>query len=119
MQEIFPEPASILNSHISLQNFLNTHFPRTAALREHPILYTENGQEMSGSIDLLLQSDKGFIILDYKTHTGKPESLVNYSSFKYSNQMRNYARALASISPVHLCGLIFPASGHITIAEMI
>gem|GEM_PF-4259902 len=117
MLDIFPQPSTFLDAHISLQTLLQTLFPHRHSFCEHPFLYIKNGQEMSGSIDLLLQTEKGFVILDYKTHFDRPEKLADFSTHKYSTQMLNYIQALSAAGPVSSACIIYPASGRLTLFE--
>lgn len=80
-------------------NFLN--HPMTKELsfktiyKEYPILYNEDGQIVSGIIDLLIQDSDTIYIVDYKTDMLSANELSNL----YSNQINQYSHIIAKVYP--------------------
>ncbi len=65
---------------------------------EYPIQYSlETGQLVSGWIDLLLETDKGFVLIDHKA-SPRSRSDWNEIALSYSGQLDAYADGIAKVS---------------------
>jgi len=69
--------------------------------RELPFSYTDDeGHVFNGTIDMLWNTDKGIVIIDHKTFSGKTSDLLDKKSKfyagKYASQLRLYEMALVS-----------------------
>ena len=86
--------------------------------KELPFRYTnEKGQVFSGNMDLVLRTEKGSVLIDYKTFPGKKEDLFDPASDhfagKYASQLSVYAKALEARdkkAPL-ACILYYPVEG--------
>ena len=88
----------------SINKFWNwmeeTYGKATAIERELPFSFiNENGQVISGEIDLVYRTAEGDVLVDYKTYQGSVSELTNpdsdfNTSKKYGNQIALYAEAL-------------------------
>lgn len=74
------------------ENWLGEQFGPFEMYKEVPIVYQDDGGSVvSGVIDLLLETDKGYWIIDHKTHRiGNPESDFG----NYLNQLEAYGVGL-------------------------
>lgn len=88
---------------------------RFAPLRmrvEHPVtLVRDNGQVLRGWIDLLLETEDGWIVIDHKS-SPRPRSEWADEALEYSGQLAAYANAIrgAGLDCVG-CWVHFPVSG--------
>ncbi len=81
-----------------LQEDVQKTFKPKQTLVEVPFSYrNEAGQLVSGFIDLLLETDDGWIVIDYKSYLG---SKANWEpkALSYSGQLNCYRQALASMN---------------------
>ena len=88
----------------SINKFWNwmeeTYGKATAIERELPFTFiNENGQVISGEIDLVYRTAEGDVLVDYKTYQGSVSDLTNpdsdfNTSKKYGNQIALYTEAL-------------------------
>lgn len=86
-----------LESAKRLESFLSTRYTVKSISCEHPISYkNEQGQLISGWIDLLVETDSGFIIIDHKA---SPRSKTEWEpiSLSYSGQLHAYANGLTKV----------------------
>ena len=71
----------------------------TEILRETPFRYTtEEGQEVTGEIDLIYRTEDGDVLIDYKTYSGKVSEVKakegKFSASKYTGQIYSYRNAM-------------------------
>lgn len=72
-------------------DFLKTRFKPKKVWAEHPMVHVwENGQVANGWIDVLIETDKGWIVIDHKISWGKPDAIVR----KYAGQIAEYENAV-------------------------
>ena len=86
-----------LESARRLETFLTKRYTVKSIGCEHPISYkNDEGQLISGWIDLLVETESGFIIIDHKA---SPRSKTEWESIalSYSGQLQAYASGLAKI----------------------
>lgn len=73
---------------------VTTRFHPARILVEVPFSFTnDQGQQMSGFMDLLLETSEGWVVIDHKTYPGK-RSDWNHEALSYSGQLATYAEAL-------------------------
>jgi len=65
------------------------NFPGAASFREWPVTGFMGLQRMRGSIDLLLSTGKGYVIIDHKTYPGRMETW-EAKSLSYAPQLYAY-----------------------------
>lgn len=77
-----------------LRTALDAHFAARRILVEHPVeIRQDNGQVLRGWIDLLLETDAGWIVIDHKS-SPRPRSEWADEAIDYSGQLAAYAHAL-------------------------
>jgi ATP-dependent exoDNAse (exonuclease V) beta subunit len=85
----------------------------TRILAEYPVTHVlKNGQLVKGWVDLLLETPKGWVIVDHK-FTEKPNSDLEPETLKYSGQLKAYVDAVGAATErqVPECWVHFPGSG--------
>ena len=83
-------------------------------LTEHPIVHRlEDGRVVRGWIDVLLETDTGWVIVDHKS-SPRPKSEWRDEVREYAGQLDVYRRALeAAGRTVSGCWVHFPVGGGI------
>lgn len=111
------DPEAIEESWRKLCVYLTqTYGPATEVIHEYPFILEENGQTLTGSIDLIWRTSKGDIIVDFKTTNLPAATLLNPESERfaglYAGQLAAYRRALeAAGRPVLSTLLYYPIAG--------
>ena len=95
-----------------LMELLKTRFAPRRIFVEHPVeLVQDNGQVLRGRIDLLLETEKGWIVIDHKS-SPRPRSEWVDEALEHSGQLATYARALQGAGlDCAGCWVHFPLSG--------
>ena len=91
---------------------VHTRFAPRRMLVEHPVvLVRDNGQVLRGWIDLVLETEHGWIVIDHKS-SPRPRSEWSAEALEYSGQLAAYANALQGAG-LHCagCWVHFPVSG--------
>ena len=85
---------------------------RCRVLVEHPVtLVRDNGQVLRGWIDLLLETEQGWIVIDHKS-SPRPRSEWAREARDYSGQLAAYASAIRGAGlECAGCWVHFPVSG--------
>ena len=85
----------IADSVTSFERWMTGHFSPTAVHRELPLLgIDENGSVVSGTADLVLETDDGVWIIDHKSdQIDEPEAAFD----NYRPQLESYAKLLQSM----------------------
>ena len=89
-------------------------------LPEHPVIQLlDTGQVVSGFIDLLLETEEGWVIVDHKT-SPRPRNEWKNIAAGYSGQLLAYKRAIenATERPVVQTWLHFPVGGGLIEVEL-
>ncbi len=88
----FVENVTFFNNYITKKFNIINEFPEIHL--EHP----KDGHYIKGEADLVLETNEGLILIDYKSFPGKKEDILNTSSpfyaGKYSGQLQLYAEML-------------------------
>lgn len=81
-----------------LYEWLEERYEPTEIERELPFRYCENGQVFSGNMDMVWNTKKGCILVDYKTFPGRKDDLLDPKSphwaGHYASQLGVYSKAL-------------------------
>ena len=104
--------ASILGNIETLHEWIGTRWPGCKAFAEVPVeARLDNGQILQGRIDLLLELDDCWVLLDHKSN---PQGHDQWESVAQTSagQLSAYRQAieLATGKPVSECWLFFPVS---------
>ena len=87
-------PADAVECARRLRRALDARFRPRRVLVEHPVeLLEDNGQVLHGWIDLLLETEAGWIVVDHKS-SPRPRSEWRDEAAEHSGQLAAYARAL-------------------------
>ena len=120
MQEYLTDAKPILLAWDWLVGFMTEHFgPAIETYHERPFKYESNGQITTGSIDLVWKTDKGCVIIDYKTYPNwRKESVTTkedkHYAGKYKGQLDCYEHALSLCGENVIAKLIYyPVNGMI------
>lgn len=104
---------SMLEMSANLQSFLSNRYSNVVALyREYPIHVKLNGRKAAGIVDLLVELEDGWILIDHKTFPGTPDKWAEKAQH-YLPQLQVYAHAieLASNKPVKEAWIHMPIVG--------
>ena len=95
-----------------LMDEVHTRFALRRMLVEHPVeLVRDNGQVLRGWVDLLLETEQGWIVIDQKS-SPRPRSEWAAEALEYSGQLSAYANALRGAGLYCAgCWVHFPVSG--------
>ena len=97
----------VLNSIDKLYDYINKEFKPIQWHRELPIETEIEGQLYKGEVDLLLETNKGFILIDYKSYPGSMERVLDASSKNspksnyagiYAGQLNTYTKMLEDVT---------------------
>ena len=120
MQEYLTDAKPILLAWDWLVGFMTEHFgPAIETYHERPFKYESNGQITTGSIDLVWKTDKGCVVIDYKTYPNwRKESVTTkedkHYAGKYKGQLDCYEHALSLSGEKVIAKLIYyPVNGMI------
>ncbi len=106
---------SLLQITDRLTAWITENYPTARGYREVPFCHPlDNGTIIEGSADLVLETDKGFVIIDHKTFPGSREQCIEKAK-TFSGQINAYAEALeAAVDKKVLETYIhFPISGYL------
>lgn len=105
----------VLKASDNLLDYINETYPNAKFYAEYPIQQIlDSGQVVKGWIDLLIETDQGWIICDHKSSPKKFSQLQNVA-MEYSGQLAMYSDAMSAVSdlPVLSTIIYFPVSGNI------
>ena len=105
-------PADAIECARRFRAVVNEHFGPLSLLVEHPVdLVQDNGQVLHGWIDLLLDTEAGWIVIDHKS-SPRPRSEWAKEALEHSGQLAAYVRALCGAGlECAGCWVHFPVSG--------
>ncbi|MCE1248791.1 MAG: UvrD-helicase domain-containing protein [Firmicutes bacterium] len=66
--------------------------------KEYPFIFTDNGTEVTGCIDLLIQENDGFTIVDYKSDNIKSDKILYSIEYNYKRQIEVYTQAVEKLT---------------------
>ena len=106
------DPRDAVDCARRLLDAVNDRFTPLRLLVEHPVtLVRDNGQVLRGWIDLLLETEQGWIVIDHKS-SPRPRSEWTGEACEYSGQLAAYASAIRGAGlECAGCWVHFPVSG--------
>ncbi|MGB7214163.1 MAG: UvrD-helicase domain-containing protein [Gammaproteobacteria bacterium] len=110
--DAFVDAERVLASAARFREFVAARFAPSRVLVEYPIVHClEDGRVVRGSIDALLETERGWIVIDHKS-SPRPRSAWTEDALEHSGQLDAYRRALhAAGLSVAECWIHFPVSG--------
>ena len=85
LQEHLTDIESIRQSWSALESFLIDTYGQAIAVRhEVPFKRRVDQQIITGSIDMLWQTEEGYVLIDFKTYSGTTETLLDRESDHYA-----------------------------------
>ncbi len=99
--ELFEEVSTLTSkalSNIEISNAKNN-------LREIPVNGIIDNRRVEGFVDLLLETDSGWIVVDYKTDAVKNKKDIEAKVEKYQNQLKIYAYLLSKTERIKISGV--------------
>ena len=105
-------PTSLIDASKRLDRFIADRWPQARQHREVPVFSRIGDQRANGRIDLLLETDDGFVIIDHKTFPGAPGTWIDKAR-EFGPQLALYGRmvALATDKPVQQSFIHMPIVG--------
>ncbi|WP_428100543.1 UvrD-helicase domain-containing protein [Candidatus Rariloculus sp.] len=106
------DPADAIRCARRLMATIDDRFSPLRVLVEYPVEFVKaNGQVLRGWIDLLLETDEGWVVIDHKS-SPRPRSEWGDEALAYSGQLAAYAAALRGAGlDCAGCWVHFPVSG--------
>lgn len=106
------QPTSLLEASGALDRFIADRWPQARRHREVPVFSRIGDQRSSGRIDLLLEINEGFVIIDHKTFPGSPDKWSE-KALEFAPQLALYSRMVAQATgrPVLRCFIHMPIVG--------
>ncbi|CAA7618449.1 exodeoxyribonuclease V subunit beta [Magnetospirillum sp. SS-4] len=103
---------SLVAAADNLHRFATNHWPGAKHHREVPIMGRVGDQRISGRIDLLVETDDGFVIIDHKSFPGSADRWPQ-KAMEYAPQLALYGRLVqqATGKPVKECLVHMPVAG--------
>jgi hypothetical protein len=91
---------ALLGQFLSVRQWLKTRWPDAKILVEIPVTQLlGNGQVMSGRVDLLLKTDNGWILIDYKSGA-QNSSQWEILAATYGGQLAAYSAAIEAATGI-------------------
>ena len=106
-------PSSVLRQVRALHDWIETRWPMARPYAEIPVQSLQpSGQCLNGRIDLLLETEAGWILIDHKSSPLAPEHWDQLAD-EYGMQLSDYGEALERVrgKPVLESWLFLPVAG--------
>jgi uncharacterized protein YjiS (DUF1127 family) len=95
---------AVLAKGDTFKNWLGEQWPGAKLHIEYPIrMVNELGQRLNGSIDLLIETDHGWVVVDHKS-TSTGEDQLPYVASQYGGQLAAYRQALEAVTDKPVLG---------------
>ena len=101
IEQDWPQVAALVSNALSYDLLRKS----TNSLREVPVSGLISGKLVEGYIDLLLETDAGWLIVDYKTDSIGGKELFEAKLSRYSTQLKTYAFLLSKTHNLKVCGV--------------
>ncbi len=112
LTDMLPQPETIVEAWKNLKTRLTADYGRPVAVyHERPFQEERYGHIITGSMDLVWKTEKGCVVVDFKTNPMSIEQLLNKQSDHYvghyGGQLSCYAHALEEAEETVLATLIY------------
>ena len=122
MLNLFNSIESYKNCFNELKKFIENTYGKILTIhQEQHFNFSTNKQQLSGIIDLLFETEKGWVIVDYKSHFNTTTDLLNKTQDNYTTQLNNYAFAINNYKGKAVIGALiyYPILGQVNFATTI
>ncbi|WP_019531411.1 UvrD-helicase domain-containing protein [Dasania marina] len=112
---------AVIKAGTAFLNWLTQQWPGAKLYMEYPVSMTNAvGQLLNGTIDLLIETDQGWVIIDHKSTSTELNDLPHVASH-YGGQLAAYRHALQAVTnkPVLSQWLHFMAMGSVLECELV
>ena len=112
-------PEAVIVASDNLHKWIAARWPKAIWHREWPLTERqENGSILRGTVDLVLEADAGFVLLDHKSYPGAQEQVTKKAA-EFGGQLSAYARTLAAAlgKPMLGCFIHMPLNGLVVPVE--
>lgn len=90
------QPAAVVQMGESLERWIQETWPDAIIRREWPVLHRRgDGSVVRGTIDLLLETEQGLVVIDHKSFPGDRDDAVERAA-TYAGQLSAYSEAIAA-----------------------
>jgi ATP-dependent helicase/nuclease subunit A len=106
-------PAALLGQLAAVRQWLHTRWPKAKLVVEIPIMQSLAGrQHTTGRIDLLLKTDRGYILFDHKSGSQNSTQRAKLAA-DHGGQLAAYSDAIEQVTgiPVLETWLVMPVAG--------
>ena len=106
-------PAAVLRQVQALHQWIASRWPSATPHAEIPVqCLLPTGQVLNGRIDLLLDTDTGWVLIDHKSSPLAPDRWAQLAD-EHGSQLAAYAQAVTQATgrPVQECWLFLPVAG--------
>ena len=95
METVVPNPEQVLAVADWLYEWLEAEYgPACRVWHERPIRMWHDGQEITGSIDLVWETERGCVVVDFKSFPGGRDAVTNplseHCACRYTPQLKAY-----------------------------
>ncbi|ACX75376.1 UvrD/REP helicase [Fibrobacter succinogenes subsp. succinogenes S85] len=112
METALPQPEDVLKAWQNLEKFLTEKYgAKVATYHELPFRHMLDGQIFNGEMDLVWETDKGVVLVDFKSYPGNNNDVVavdnDHYAGKYAGQFECYDCALKAAGKNVLARLVY------------
>lgn len=107
MESVITSPKQVADTAEWIARSLESLYgPARKVWHERPLRMWRDGQEINGSIDMIWETDRGCVIVDYKSFPGRRSDLLDRENEHYAGhyapQLNTYAEAMetAGLTPI-------------------
>lgn len=109
---VIPDETAVIRAIQNLYDYLTAQYGAAVNIyREYPFMNAGNGQIVRGSIDMVWETERGCVIVDYKSFPGTKEAITNPTNSHYAGnyaaQLREYAMVVALTGKKTLDTLVY------------
>jgi ATP-dependent helicase/nuclease subunit A len=113
------QPSDLVALADRFKGFVENRWPNAQLHREWPISMRFEGHELHGTADLVVETGKGYVIIDHKTFPGGEKELADKAK-TFAAQLVAYKEALLAATGRPVIGTLihFPVSGFVAVVAI-